>query len=422
MKKLENVTCMVVDLGLFVELAAVLGKSFKKVYYCNPSWVRPFPKLNDAKIGEGIEGIAEVCLSPFEHFDEVDLYVFPDVGHGRMQTYLESVGKAVWGARMAEELEFYRDDCKKLMKKLGMEVGPYKMVTGVEELRKYLKANKDQWVKVDRWRGHFETFEAKDYNLVEPRIDEIEHEIGAWKTELKFTVEANLPDKFEVAVDAYTIDGKLPGSMLYGVEIKDLGYAGKLVSYESVPEALKLFDRKMSDTFAKYKARSFYSPETRVGKDQVPYMIDLCIRAPSPPNELYQVFYKNLAEIIWKGANGEIVSPTPASEWGVEILIHSPWATENWQPIEFPKEFREFVKLRNAVKVNGKLYVMPQVTKLPEVGAIVGYGSSLQDAEKMATEIADSIQGYFLEIPKDSLARAEEEIEKAKEFGLWPEG
>lgn len=419
MKDVSQVTAMVVDLGLFVENARILGKKMKKVYYCNPSWVDSFPKMNDALIGTGFPEI-EVVTSPFDHFDDVDLFCFFDVGHGRLQTYLESVGKAVWGCKMGENLEFDRVLMKKLMAKKGLPVGPYKAVKGTEALREYLRDNKDQYVKISKYRGAFETFKSKNYASVEPRLDEIEMQLGAFKKQAEFVVEEELKDKFEVAIDSYNIDGKLPTTSLLGVEVKDKGYVGKSTRYSDMPDCLKMFDEKMAPVFEQYGFRSFYSPETRVGEDQVPFMIDLCPRSPSPPNELYQVFYKNLAEIIWKGANGECIDPEPADKWGAEILIHSAWACDNWQPIEFPKEVAEFVKIRNAVKIDGKMYCMPQTGKMPEIGAVVGYGGTMKAAMDMAYEIAAQVEGHYIEIPKESLDEAKVEIAKAIEYGVWP--
>ena len=419
MKSPSNITAMVIDLGMFVELARTVAQTYKKVYYCNPSWVCPYPKLNEAKIGEGFPEI-EVCLDPFDHFEDIDLYVFPDIGYGGFQTYLESEGKKVWGCRMAEELEFYRDDCKKLMKRLGLPVGPWEKVKSIDSLREYLKEHKKQWVKMNQFRGHFETFFSDYYTLVEPRIDEIEHQLGALKNMAEFVVEEHLPDMFEVAADAYNIDGEMPTKMLYGVEIKDQGYIGKFTNYENIPKSMREFDTKMSPTLKRYGYRSFYSPEHRIGKEQIAYMIDLCARVPSPPGELYQVYYTNLAEIIWEGANGNCIDPAPIAKWAAEIVIHSPWATKNWQPIGFPNEYEEYIKFRNAVRIDGKTYVMPQMGEVPEIGGICGYGDTMEEAINMTNEISESIKGYFLEIPNDALNKAQEEIDKAKEFDLWP--
>jgi hypothetical protein len=418
MKKLSDVTAMVIDLGIFVEMARTLGKTCKKVYYCNPSWVSSFPTLNSAYVGFGFPEI-EVVLSPFDHFEDIDLYIFPDVGHGRLQAYLESVGKAVWGCRMGEELEFERVACKQLMKSLGLPVGPYKVVKGMKALRVYLKEHKNVHVKIEKFRGSFETFKSKNYASVEPKLDEVEYKFGAFKEVVEFVVEDDLPDRFEAAIDCYNIDGQTPTKTLFGPEIKDLGYAAVFTDYNKIHKSFREFDKKIAPILEQYNYRSFYSPEMRIGKDQKAIMIDLCARSPSPPNELYQVFYKNLADIIWQGANGTCIDPDPISKWGVEILIHSDWATKNWQPVSIPKQYKDFVKLRNAVQIEGKLYAMPQVGEMPEIGSIVGYGNTLDAAKKMALEIAESVDGYYIRIPKESLDDADKEIEKAKEMGVW---
>jgi hypothetical protein len=418
MKDVKDVTCMVVDCGLFVEIARRLGRTYKKVYYCNPSWVTPFPVMNSAWIGKGFPEI-EVVMSPYEHYDEIDLYVFPDVGFGQMQVHLESLGKAVWGSRNAEELEFYREDNKKLMKEYGLPVGKYEIVKGIPNLRKHLQKHENQWVKIDIWRGMFETFDAPNYKLVEPRIDELEVLMGAFKTEAEFIVEDALDDCEESGVDGFMIDGEMPESLLCGIEVKDLGYVAKYVNYKDIPDPITLYERTLKKVFAEYGYRGFFSTEVRISKDKTPYMNDLCARGGSPPNELYQEMFVNLPEIVWYGANGEIVEPEPIAQWGAEILIHSSWAIDNWQPIDFPEEFAKRVKLRNAVKISDRLYVMPQVGKLPEIGAVIGWGKTMDSAIKNAKEVADSIQGYFIDMPVECTDKATQAIENVRK--LFPE-
>jgi hypothetical protein len=422
-KDISEVVCGFADFGLFVEMARVLGCKYKKVYYCNPSWKSAFPRIQQAKVGSGFDEI-EVIDDVYQKINDIDLLVYSDVGQGWEQKYLADNGKAVWGCRVGEELEFYRDSCKELMRELGLPVGNYEVVKGVPALRDYLKEHKDQYVKINKWRGSFETFKAPNYNLVMPLLDQIEHDFGGMKNEMEFVVEDMLKDKFEVAIDAYNIDGIMPKKMLYGVEVKDEAYIAKFVNYEAIPKSLRVFDEKIAPILKKYKYRSFYSPETRIGKDKVPYMIDLCARSPSPPNEVYQIFYENLAEIVWKGANGVCVDPKPKSKWAAEALIHSSWATQHWQPIEFPKEYADRIKLRNGVKIDGKYYTMPQsgLGDLPEIGAVVGYGDTQKAAIDMVKEIAESIEAYYIEVKSDALDKAVDEIETAKEYGVWPVG
>src|SRR4029077_14457061 len=100
-------TCLVWDNGLFIEMAVTLAKDFGRVIYFAP-WVSGYPRSNALRIGEGLPGVARVS-SPWPYFDEVDLWVFPDVYDGPVQEFLVKQGKRVWGTRMGEELELDRD-------------------------------------------------------------------------------------------------------------------------------------------------------------------------------------------------------------------------------------------------------------------------------------------------------------------------
>lgn len=418
MKDVSEVNALVVDNGLFVEIAVTLARTYKKVYYVVPGWVSGFPKMNDAKIGTGLENI-EVVSSIFgDHFEDIDLFVFPDLYFGHEQEHLEKLGKKVWGARHGDEMEMYREEMKETLKSMGMPVVNYEIIKGVADLRKYLKSNNDKWVKTNIHRGTFETFHAPDYKMVEPRIDEIEYQLGAFKHIIEFIVEDNIPDCIEIGTDGYTVDGQRPTIGLTGYEIKDLSYLGIFKPYDELPEPLTRFDKNMEPIFKEYGYRGFYSSEIRCGEDHEPYMIDFCSRAASPPNELYQEFYTNLADIIWSGANGIMVDPEPIAKYGAECLIHSPWADKNWQPVDFPDEIRQNVKLRHACKINGRYYAIPQAVGLPEIGAVIGWGESMQAAVDMVKGLAEQVQGYCIEIPIESFDKAQEQIDLAKKFGL----
>lgn len=416
--KLSDKKVLVVDNGLFVELAIRLARDFGKVYYCCPGWVGAFPKMNQAEIGYGFKEIEVVEHINGKHYDEIDVFVFPDVYFGADQLKLEEEGRLVWGSRMGEELELCRDATKVLMKRLGLPVGGWAKIRGTAALRDYLKEHKNQWVKVNKWRGILESFFSKDYRSVEPKLDEIEYSLGAFKTIIDFIVEEDLKDKVEIGLDAYTIDGDYPTKLLAGIEIKDTAYVGMFMDYSELPKAITDFSNAMKKTLKAYGYKGFISSENRVGRDHVSYMIDACARAASPPNELYQEFYKNLPDIIWSGANGVCVDPIPEAKYGAELLIHSSWADKNWQPLDFPEDIRRYVKLRNATKINGRYYVIPQDVGLPEIGSVIGWGSTLQKAMDMATEVASELTGYYIMTHRDSFDQAHEEIEKLEKFGI----
>jgi hypothetical protein len=298
------------------------------------------------------------------------------------------------------------------------------MVIGISNLRKYLKENKDQWVKISMTRGDMETFHSKNYTNIEPRLDELEYKLGAKKNIMQFCVEAALNNKVETGMDFYTIDGRYPDKAMMGIEIKDEGYVAVIKDYDDMPMCVRGFNSGVSGILKKYNYRGFASTEIRVGKDQVPYMIDYCARQGSPPSELYQNMYTNLADIFWNGADGIMVNPELATEngeevrHGVEILLHSGWADKNWQPIEFPEEIRDNVKFRNLTMFDGKYYVVPQSQGLPEIGAVVAMGTTRESAIERAKEYCEQVQGYYIEAKTDSLDKAQEEIDKLAEYGI----
>jgi hypothetical protein len=155
-----------------------------------------------------------------------------------------------------------------------------------------------------------------------------------------------------------------------------------------------------------------------VRRNGKPYWSGNCARQGSPPGELYQELYLNLAEIVWAGANGEVVDPKPIAKYGAELLIHSAWADKNWQPVDFPEKNRRFIKLRNATKIEGRYYIIPQECGLPEIGAAIGYGDTLEKAIEMAKEMAKSVTGYYIEAYPDAMDKAQDEIDKLEEFGI----
>ena len=413
---LKEKTALFFDYGLFIEQAKTLSKSFKKVYYYAP-WKSGFPCSNQYIIGTGIEGIERV-YDFFDYVDKSDIIIFPDVYDGDLQLYLEKQGKIVWGGRKGEDMELNRAGLKRYMKSVGLYTTPFKVVKGLDELREYLQEHENVYVKIDKSRGDMETFRSDNYKTIEPVLDELEHKLGAVKKIKEFIVEDAMDDAVETGLDCYTIDGKFPTETLCGLEIKDCGYVGKILKYSDISEKITDYDKKMAPLLEQYRYRGFYSTEIRVSKDKPPYMLDHCSRAGSPPNELYQLLYKNLAEIIWYGAQGYIIDPITDHKYGVETLIHSSWADQNWQAVDFPEKYRDNIKLRNACKIDGRYYCAPQHVGLPEIGAVVAGGDTLEEAIEKVKEIAESIEGHYIDIKLESIDKAISEFKKLEEYGV----
>jgi hypothetical protein len=416
---LKSKTAFVCCNPLFVSLAERLGRDFGRVYLFVP-YAGSFPTMNEGRVGYGLPNVELVDGVFGPHFDKVDLFVFPDLGHAAMQIELEKRGKRVWGCRNAEELELYRELCKERMAELKLPLQPWKVLHGMTQLHAHLKAHKDQHVKIDRWRGVTETFFARNYDEIEPKLVELAHTLGGFKETLEFIVEDDLPDRREVGVDTYCIDGRYPRNTVFGIEIKDASYCGGMVDWMDIPEPLRRWNEAFAPLFAKYGCRGSVSNEIRVGEDHVPYMVDATIRAPCPPSELWQELFTNLSEIMWFGADGILKEPVPAGKWGVEVVLKSAWAESNWQPVTYPLKYANQIKLFNSVLVDGQRYVVPQSENMSECGAVVGWGDTLQAAMDHAQEAGDSISGYQIKFNLGSAEQANEEIQKLEELGLSP--
>lgn len=419
MNNYKTKSCCVYDYGLYVELACKLSESFGQVYYYTP-WQSPFPISNHQLPGYGLKNIERI-----NHFwdivDDVDLFVFPDVYCGDIQVHLDKMGKRVWGSKKGEELEMYRKESKNYMRSIGILIGDFEIVKGTDNLRKYLKSHPKQYVKISSTRGDFETFYAKNYKQIEPRIDEIEWHLGAKKYIMEFIVEKEISPAVETGYDGYCIDGQFPNASLWGIEVKDKGYVGKFVSNETMPEQVREYNDKISDTMKKYKYRNFMSTEIRVDKAGNGYMIDPANRLGSPPSELYTSMFKNLADIIWEGSGGKCIDPVVDEEYGIEVMLSSKWADNNWQPISFPEEIRSYIKLRNLAMINGDYYVVPQGSGHSEIGAIISTGKSFEEAKEKIKEYAEKISSFDLTINVDAIDDAEEEFDKLKKFiGVTP--
>jgi hypothetical protein len=417
MKNFTDIIATVCDTGgNYLPLAICLSHTYKHVYYTNPSWVDAYPKLNKAMIGIGMSPNLEVIDSPFEVYDETDFWIFPDCYYGSLEDFLVDKGEIVWGSRAGEELELERDDLKTYMTKIGLPVQKWESVKGMTNLRLYLQKNENVYVKINKWRGTIETFYSKTYDLVKPELDEIEHCLGPFSEQMDFIVEQPIPDALEVGYDGWTIKGQYPEVCLAGCEIKDKAYAGKVVEYSALSPLVTDFNSKMAAAFDSYDYKGFFSTEIRITKDKTPYMIDFTARTPCPPGEIYLELWDNLAEVMWRGANNEVIVPKASNEFAVELLIESEWAGSHFQPIYYPDKYDKYIKLKKATKIDGINYIIPQSFGATDCGAVLGFGDTLDAAIKQARTIASTVEGCGICIRQDVLDSAQEELQKFEQI------
>jgi hypothetical protein len=416
---LQTKSCLVYDHGLFVELAARLARDFGRVYYYNP-WQINYPKESAALVGNDLDGVIvenPLDKNVFELISIVDIVIFPDVHDGGLQTYLRSQGVNVWGSGEGEILELDRWLTKELLRIYGLPVAKAKKITGLDNLKNYLKDHKDKYIKTPIWRGDMETFHFVDSAMASPWFDELGHTLGASKQKKEFIAEDSIPG-VEIGYDGYFIDKDFPNVATFGYEIKDEGFIGQAREYAYFPKILKDVNKNfIKPVLENFRYRNFISSEIRIGKDLTPYLIDPCCRMASPPGEIVLEWFENISNIIWYGAHGVLIDPIITKKYGVSLMFNSDWAKTNWLEVRFPKELRQWVKLRNATQIDNRYYIIPQVVT-SGIGSVIAIEDSLQDAIETCRERAKEITAYNMSYNPDVLNDALETIEQGQKVGI----
>ena len=408
MKKYQNKSVLVVDGGgLFSPLAELLTKDFGRVGYFI-DWQSGFADGRELLIGTGLKDVEKVKYF-WDVVNEFDLFVFPDVWAGDMQEYLRSIGKRVWGAGKASSLELFRWKTREIMKEVGLPTKDAWAVTGITKLRDMLKTKKDVFVKISQFRGIHETFHSENYRQVKGLLDELESKFGAMLETIPFIVEEGIPDAREIGYDGFCIDGQFPKKAFIGVEIKDKAYLGKVINYDDLPDTVKDVNDKLAPYMKGY--RQLFSTEVRE-KDGKGYLIDLTCRQPSPAGEPELHVMENLAEVMWEGSGGVLIEPEYRAKYVAQIILCSNWAMCHFQLVEFPEEVRPFVKLYNHAIIDGKDYVVPQIAPMKELGSVIGFGNTPEEAIKMAQKNAEKVDGFDVEKEVESLDKAAKLMEK----------
>ena len=401
-------TICIIDSGLFQSFAHRMSRDFERVLYWKP-WVTSFSHPNDRYTGTGYENIERID-SWLEHIDDIDVFAFPDIHYAPEQSYLRGIGKQVWGAGYGEELELLRGETKQLMEEIGLPVQPWETIVGMKDLRKFIQKNPGWHVKVSTVRGLTETFHAIDYDLVKPKLDALEHELGGRAEVQEFIVEEGI-DGIESGYDGYFI-GDFPKIAQVGIEVKDAGFVCSLIPYDRIPKPVREVNDKISPVLRKYGYAGSLSTEVRINKGKG-YCIDFTCRSASPAGETMQELFTNYGEIVEAGSRGELVEPVIKDKFAAQAMLTSQFAESNWLPIEIPKEIKNNVKLYNSCIVDGQEFVVPGEFDMSTVGSVVATGRTIDEAIKKVSEYADQVKAFGLKCRTDVLSQAKSDLMKA---------
>ena len=134
---LKNKTCLVMDFGLFTELAVALLRTFGKVYYFVP-WQDDFPSSKKQKIGMDFDGLTRI-QDFWDYMDKVDLIVSFDTYNGDLCDYLRKKGYRVFGAGKAESMELERWNMRRMQYDAGLPTQATLKIKSLDDLVTYFR-------------------------------------------------------------------------------------------------------------------------------------------------------------------------------------------------------------------------------------------------------------------------------------------
>lgn len=416
MKDPADVTCLFYDHGLFLPLAIRLSQFYKRVLYHKPG-TEAFPTLNRGCIGDGFEQI-ECCLDPWPMIDsgEIDLAVFPDILDSGVQLHLEKLEIPVWGSRKGDSIELSREKFLRILKEHGLETPTFERVIGLTALRSFLRDKEDRYLKISRWRGSFETTHWRSWEEDEGMLDLLAVRFGPCRELVPFLVFEPIDTPIEDGGDFFCVDGQWPSLCLRGIEAKDKGYFSAVTKLSDMPDYQSEILEVFGEVLKPYRYRNLFSIEIRV-KDDKAFFIDPCCRGPLPATGSQMMVWKNLGDVIWAGAHGDLVEPEPAAHFTAECVLTMKGDKTAWRVTDWPKALQPWMKIPDCCMVDGKLGIPPDDQHGDEIGWLVALGDTptetLDSLKEQAAVLPDGVDAHL-----HALVDLVTEAEKMREEGI----
>jgi hypothetical protein len=413
MKDISQVTACVVTTGLFQPLAHCLATKCKRVFICSPDI---YPSVKKDITGRGFDGEISRVREIWQMKSQIDLFCFPDCSQPGLQLELESQGFPVWGSRNGVELELDREKLMRTLQDVGLTVPEFTVCEGWENLRHHLRDKEDQFIKISRYRGDMETFHWRNWAMDEGWLDWLAYTFGPSKHKMRWIVFPKIETDLEIGGDTYCVRGRWPRLMLNGYEFKDTTYFSAVTKRKEMPEQIQEIIEAITPLMERYNYRNQISFEDRVKGDKH-YWIDATQRAGMPSSGTQQLIWKNFPEIVWAGANGELMEPEPAGQFSLECMVTADAGHTEWIAAEFDPELFPWLRLSECGRVDG-VHVFPQDHKdTGELGWLVAIGNTPKETLERAKELADLLPDGC-DAKLENLVGLVKEVESGEEEGI----
>jgi hypothetical protein len=383
MKPISESVVAVLDHGLFFHVARRLARDCKKVFYWTPS-ERAFPVIREANIGGGFEDVERI-----EDFwavkDQIDFFMFPDIGFAGLQAELKSQGFPVWGCGCASDIESYRGKFMKTLESVGLQAPPFEAIKGMSKLREFLKDKTDRWIKMSKWRGDWETVHWRDWAQDQMTLVTRETQIGPMAEELTYYVFEPIDTTIEDGSDAWFCGGKFPDRIIHGVEAKDKAYLGTFTDFDKLPKPVLDANSAIAPVLKECGYNGFFSTEVRVVSEDDFYFTDPTCRCGSPPSQVMTEMLENFSEIVQAGAHGICLEAVEAADFGMQAMVKIKRNPATWGTATIPDELDQWFKPTPCMKTkDGVLCFPPDEENV--AGWLVAIGDTIQECADLLNE------------------------------------
>lgn len=415
-KDISEITAIVVDYGYFANLAEKLSTHYEKVFYYTPIETE-FREIGNCILGDGIDNVERLddFLDP-EKLKQIDLFVFPDTGMAPLQKHLKELGKIVWGSMGASSMEYSRTKFVEILDEVGLPVAPSNVLRGITDLSNHLKKVGNKWVKINNFRANMETWHHFDFAHSQRKLESLSLAFGGAKERVKFLVQDHIETEIETGYDGWCVDGEFPSVGFCGYENKNQAYLAALTDYDNLPDVVKQVNSAFAPLLKATGYRNFFSTEIRI-KDGVPYFIDPTLRAAGLALEQQQESLLNIGEIIWKGAQGELIKPKYSHKFAVEATVHYTGEMDAWKTLNVPESVRRWFKADHYCIIDGNHHY-PLNTKSDECGVMIGLGNSVDESVNHLKENMDAMKNEPVSINLEAVAQLIHKATQGKSEGV----
>lgn len=401
-----NKKILVIDSGMFVDLARLLSQDNLVYYYS--VWETSFPSVKDIYVGVGFDRLGNFVKvnSWTSCIDDVDFIIFTDVGLGELCDWLRNKGYICFGSGLGEELELKREIGKRFMEDSEISVSKRKICVSISDAIKYLKSLDEgkYVVKTDVLSEEFSTVYGDRDNCIE-ELEKLRDTLG-YKS-IPFFVE-NYIDGVEVASCGFINSFGFLDKFLLNFEHL-YGGAGCWVdrSNKIVQEGLLKTEKNLVD---RYDYRGVIDLNSIVSRNSERlFGVEWTCRFGAPMSRMMvRMMSEGWSEIFYMlasngGFRSDFALTNGKRKWGIYVSCFYDENLDKGSNMEFVclKDidlYSDIALERVMLDEDGYIWALPGYPRLFQV---CGFGETFKDAVEKVKRLLNLIRGKRIKFSYD---------------------